>query len=409
MHEASIVASRIPRNVIVLGFVSLLADISSEMLYPVVPLFLTRVLGAPVATVGVIEGAASSTASLMRVWSGWFSDRLGRRRVLVFAGYAATAAARPLLAIAHGWGLVLAARILDRFGKGLRSAPRDALIADSTPPHIRGRAFGLHRSMDQLGAVVGPLLGLWLISALAGDYRRIFLIAFIPAALSAACVFLAREPRPIQTAAARPRLSLRRTSPAFRRLLLAEALFATGNSSDAFLILRANELGYGVEMVVALFALFNATHVLSAFPAGYVSDRMDRRHLMAGGWLVFAAVYAGFGVIGQTQWLWALFAAYGLFYGLTDGISRALVVDLAPADMRGTALGLHAATVGLLALPASVIAGALWESIGPPVPFLFGAVMACVAAVVLTTGRSASASVPETGAAAYRAPREPQS
>ncbi|HET8548567.1 MAG TPA: MFS transporter [Bryobacteraceae bacterium] len=375
-------APRIPRNVIVLGFVSLLADISSEMLYPVIPLFVTAVLGAPVSIVGLIEGAAESTASLMRIASGWWSDRLRRRRPFVVSGYALTALTRLLLAAAHAWAIVLVARVLDRFGKGLRSAPRDALIADSTPAEIRGRAFGLHRSMDQLGAVAGPLLGIWLIGMLAGDYRRVFLIAFLPAAASAACVFLASEQRPAE-AANRPHLSFRAVPPRFRRFLLCIAVFSIGNSSDAFLILRANQLGYGTQAVMVLFALFNATHVLSAFPAGTLSDRVNRRGVLVCGFTIFALVYAGFGLVSGPHWLWLLFGAYGVYHGLADGVSRALVIDLVPAGTRGTALGLHAATVGLVAFPASVIAGILWSSMGPAAPFLFGAAMAAAAAALL--------------------------
>jgi MFS family permease len=360
----------------------MLTDMSSEMLYPIVPLFLTSVLGAPVTAVGFIEGLAESTASLVKVWSGWWSDRLGRRRVWVFTGYTISALTRPLLALASGWGLVLTARVLDRFGKGVRTAPRDALIADSTPLEIRGRAFGVHRSMDQVGAVIGPLLGLLLLGALHADYRTLFLIAFIPASVSAGLVLLAREAQ-TTAPASRPLLRFRDASPQFRRFLLAVAVFGIGNSADAFLILRARQMGFSTEGAVALFTVFNAVYVVTAYPAGVLADRMSKHGLFAAGLLVFACAYAGFGAVAERRWLWALFAVYGIYMGLTDGVARALVVELVPMDARATALGVHSAVVGFVALPASVIAGLLWDRVSPAAPFLFGALMAGIGALMM--------------------------
>jgi MFS family permease len=373
--------SGITRNVAVLGVVSFFTDLSSEMLYPIIPMFLTSALGASPAIVGIIEGLAESTASLLRIWSGWFSDRIGVRKPLVFAGYGVSAATRPLLALAHGWPAVLAARVLDRFGKGVRGAPRDALIADSTSAEHRGRAFGFHRSMDQLGAVAGPLLGLALLSWFDGDYRSVFLAAFVPSAVSTALIAFAREKR--AEAEREPvRLTLRGFDRPLVHFLCVVALFSLGNSADAFLILRARDLGASAREAIALFAVFNIIYVLSAYPAGALSDRMDRRILFRAGLLVFAAVYAGFGMAHERAWLWLLFPIYGLYMGLTDGVSRALVIDLAPPERRATALGLHAAVVGIAAFPASALAGLLWTRWGAGWPFLFGGLTALGAALL---------------------------
>jgi MFS family permease len=374
----------ISRNVFLLGVVSLCTDASSEMIYPLVPLFLTQTLGAPMAIVGVIEGLAEATASLLKGISGWLSDRLGRRRPLVLAGYGLAAVSKPLLALAGSWHLVLGARVLDRFGKGLRNAPRDALIADSTEASLQGRAFGFHRSADQIGAVLGPLLALPLLATFQQNYRTLFVVAFIPAALGVGFLTMVRETgRGRAAGAPRPSFSLRQVTPAFRRFLGITLLFALGNSSDVFLILRAQQLGLSTARIVLLFATFNLTYVLSAYPAGSLSDRLGRKRLLVAGLGVFALVYLGFGVAPAAGWLWLLFGIYGLYMGLTDGIARAFVVDLVAADQRATALGFYAMASGLAAFPASALAGLLWQSYGPPAPFLYGAVLAGLAALLL--------------------------
>ncbi|MBC7926323.1 MAG: MFS transporter [Bryobacteraceae bacterium] len=372
----------ITRNVVVLGVVSLLTDISSEMLYPLIPLFLTSALGASPAIIGVIEGLAESTASLLKIWSGRWSDQLGARKPLVFAGYGLSALTRPLLATAYSWPTVLLARLIDRFGKGIRGAPRDALIADSVEAQYRGRAFGFHRSMDQTGAIIGPLLGAGLLHYYGGDFRLVFLTAFLPSLLSTLAIGFARE-QPAESL--RPHVALRfqTVSPEFRRFLLLVGLFSLGNSADAFLILRARHLGSTTENTLLLFALFNTVYVLSAYPAGALSDRFGRVRVFGIGLAAFALVYAGFGLATDAIALPWLFAVYGLYMGLTDGVSRAVVVDFAPEAQRGTALGLHAAVVGIMALPASVFAGWLWTKAGPQWPFLFGAATAASAGTML--------------------------
>ncbi len=370
----------VSRNVFILGLVSLATDASSEMIYPLVPLFLTTVLGAPVAVVGLIEGLAEATASALKGVSGWLSDRIGRRRPLVLAGYGLAAIAKPLLALASGWPLVLAARLLDRFGKGVRGSPRDALIGDSSPASLRGRAFGFHRATDQIGAVIGPLLALALLPLFHRNLRTLFVAAFVPAAVGVAILAAVRETgRGPSPAAALPGLRLRGTPTAFRRLLAVMLLFTLGNSSDMFLILRAQQLGIGTSAVVLLFAVYNAVYAAASYPAGALSDRIGRRRVMMAGLAVFALVYAGFGLVRGPGWLWLLFAVYGLYQGLTDGTSRALVVDLVSPELRGTALGVYAMVTGLAALPASVIAGLLWQRVSPAAPFLYGAAMAALA------------------------------
>jgi MFS family permease len=376
--------SGVSRNVFLLGLVSLATDASTEMIYPLVPLFLANVLGAPVAVLGVIEGLAEATASVFKGVSGWASDRMGLRRPLVISGYGLAALTKPLLALAAGWPLVLAARVLDRLGKGIRGTPRDALIADSSLPEQRGKAFGFHRSTDQLGAVIGPLAALPLLAFFHGDFRAVFVAAFVPAAIGVALLGAVRETgRGRQAGAPRPGFRVRAARPEFRRFLAVMLLFTLGNSSDMFLILRARELGAGTQAIVLLFALYNLVYVLSAYPAGALSDRIGRRGVLGAGLGVFALVYLGFGLAGSAAWGWVLFPVYGLYQGLTDGTTRALVTDLAGAGERAGALGAYSMLTGLAAFPASAIAGLLWQQFGPPAPFLFGGALAGLAALLL--------------------------
>jgi MFS family permease len=279
--------------------------------------------------------------------------------------------------------MVLFSRVLDRFGKGLRGSPRDALIADSTPTDLRGRAFGFHRSGDSIGAVCGPLLALVLLSVLHGNYRTAFLIAFIPGLLSTLLVIPVHE----RTARAVPRplfsLSLVGENPALRRFLLITLLFAAGNSSDMFLILRARQLGASTTTAILLFATCNLLNVVSSYPAGILSDRLGRRGILASGFFLFSGIYLGFGLVGGVGPLWLLFGVYGIYLGLTDGVSKALLVDLVAPEDRGTALGLQAAMIGVSALPASVAAGFLWQRIGPGAAFTYGAITAGIAGLLM--------------------------
>jgi MFS family permease len=376
---------RLPRNVLLLSGVSLLTDLSSELVYPLVPLFLSTTLAAPASIVGIIEGIAEATASLLKFFSGALSDRWGRRKPFCLAGYALAAFTKPLLALAAAWPVVLIARVLDRFGKGLRGSPRDALIADSTPPDLRGRAFGFHGSADSIGAVAGPLLALLWLSTRPGDYRTAFVLAFIPGALSTLLVLPVRDIKPA-AAPPRPILSLdvvRRSDPTLRRFLLITLLFAIGNSSDMFLILRAQQLGGSATTTVLLFAAYNLATVLCSYPAGILSDRLGRKGVLAFGFFLFAGVYLGVATARGVASLWALFPLYGLFHALTDGVSRAFIVDLVPSSDRGAALGLQAAMTGVAAFPASLVAGLLWDKLGPSAAFLYGAATASVAGVLM--------------------------
>lgn len=368
---------------LLLSAVSLLNDISGEMVYPLVPLFLSITLGAPASIVGVIEGFAESTASIFQWFFGALSDRLGKRKPFCLVGYGLSAFTKPLLAAASAWSLVLCARVLDRFGKGLRSSPRDALIADSTPAELRGRAFGFHRSGDSIGAVCGPLLALLLLAVLHGNYRAAFLIAFVPGLLSTLLILPVRE----REAAPKPRplfsMAVAAKNPPLRRFLLITLLFAMGNSSDMFLILRAKQLGASSTTAVLLYALGNLLNVLSSYRAGILSDRLGRKGILVVGFFLFTGIYLGFGVASRVGVLWLLFPAYGLYLGLTDGVSKALVVDLVSKEDRGTALGLQAAVIGVSALPASVIAGLLWQRIAPGAAFTYGAITAGLAGLAM--------------------------
>lgn len=375
----------VSRNVFILGLVSLCTDASTEMIYPLIPIFLTQTLGAPVSIVGVVEGLAEATASVLKGVSGRLSDRIGVRRPLVIFGYGLAAITKPLLALASGWPLVLCARVLDRFGKGVRGTPRDALIADSAEPRFRGRAFGFHRSTDQAGAVIGPLLALPLLAAFHQNYRAVFVIAFIPAAIGVAVLMAVHETgqRRAPGEPPPPGFRFRESSPAFRRFIGVMLLFTLGNSSDVFLILRAENLGLSTREVVLLFAGFNAVYVLSAWPAGLVSDRIGRKRVLVAGLAVFAAVYFGFGFARGSFWIWVLYLVYGLYQGLTDGTIRAYVVDLVAPEHRATALGLYSMLTGLATFLASVIAGLLWQKAGAPAPFFYGAALAALSAVLL--------------------------
>lgn len=377
------------RNIYVVSGVSFLQDTASELLYPVLPIFLTVVLGAQPAVLGAIEGIAEGTAAAMKTVSGRLAD-VRRRRPLIGAGYGISAFGKLLLALAGGWPMVLVARFVDRTGKGLRGPPRDALIAGEVTAAARGRAFGFHRMADTAGAVVGPLLGLAAYQALGGtddDLRPLFFIAVIPATLSALAVLLIRE-RP-HGREGHPRRPWRpRELPArYWRLLGLLAVFAVVNFPDAMLLLRANELGYGFTGVVLVYVLYNLSYAGLSYPAGVLSDRLSRRTVFAAGLVVFAVAYTGFGLAGSAAWLWLLLPLYGCYTALTDGVSRAWVADLVPADETGTALGLHAAVTGFGLFLAGLWAGLTWNGTGR-VPFLISGVVVAVLAVVLLAGGS---------------------
>ncbi len=361
---------------------SLFTDISSEMLYPIIPFFLTLVLGAPMALVGLIEGIAESTANILKVASGWYSDKTKKRKPFVLAGYSISAISKPLMALAYGWPLVLVARVMDRTGKGLRTSARDALIADSSDIANRGRSFGLHRSMDTIGAVAGSLIALGILYLSGDNYRMVFLAAFIPGMLSILLVtfFVSERRRP---KAEKISFKLSNFDRDFKVFLLITGIFAIGNSSNVFLILRAENLGFSVYMVILSYILFNIVSSLGSFPLGTLSDRWGRRNILGAGFVVFGIVYFGFAWIQQSIYIWALFIIYGLYEALTKGIGKAYVVDLVPSDKRGTALGIYHAATGFMMLFASIIAGLLWDILGPAAPFIYGGGVAFLSSMLL--------------------------
>ena len=390
----------LPRNVWVVTLTSFLTDISSEMLTNLLPLFLFNVLGAKTNVIGLIEGTAETTASVLKVFSGWLSDRLGQRKWLAVGGYALSAFSKPFLFFANSWGWVLGVRFGDRLGKGLRTAPRDALVADSIDEKQRGLAFGLHRAGDTAGAVVGLLVALgvvWFVQRAdltleRSTFHTLVLFSIIPAALAVIGLALgAREtPIPAERRAARaPSFSLAAFDARFKFFLFIVVLFTLGNSSDAFLILRAQAAGLPVLGVLGMMITFNAVYTLVSGPAGALSDRVGRRRLIVGGWAVYGLIYLGFARVTVGWQAWALMAVYGIYYGLTEGVAKALVADLVPAEKRGTAYGLFNAAIGLTAFPASFIAGILWQGafgwngFGPGAPFYFGAVMALLACALM--------------------------
>jgi MFS family permease len=398
--EASSTASSVralPRNVWVVTATSFLTDISSEMLVHLLPLFLANILGVRTSVIGLIEGLAETTASLLKVFSGWLSDRLGDRKWLAVGGYSLSTLAKPFLLVANTWGAVLAVRFADRMGKGIRTAPRDALVADSIDAKHRGLAFGLHRAGDTAGAVVGLLIALAVVYALQGrdltltqpTFQTVVLLSIPPAVLAVLVLAIGARNVPVEGERERPRLSLAGFDSRFKRFLLVMVLFTLGNSSDAFLVLRAQNLGLSVAGVMGVLVLFNLVYALVSTPAGALSDRIGRRKVIIGGWLAYAAIYLGFGLASAAWQIWALFALYGIYYGMAEGAGKAMVADLVQPAQRGTAYGVYNAAIGLAAFPASLLAGLLWQGVGrwagfgPAAPFLFGAAMALAAVVLL--------------------------
>jgi MFS family permease len=385
----------LPRNVWAVSLTSFFMDISSEMVINILPLFLSNVLGVGTGVIGLIEGVAEALASLLKVFSGWVSDKIGARKWPAVAGYAISALAKPLFLVATAWPAVAGARWADRVGKGIRTAPRDALVADSIDEQQRGLAFGFHRAADTGGAVVGLLIALgvvWATQSAAVELGRptfqiVVWISLLPAVLAVLSLALGARDVPITRQRQRPAITFRGLGRPFLIFMLIVGLFDLGNSSDAFLVLRAQDRGLSVAGILAMLATFNLVYALVSTPAGSLSDRIGRRRVIAGGWLAYAVIYLGFALADQAWQVWALYGLYGVYYGLAYGTAKALVADLVPPELRGTAYGTYNATLGVLDLPASLIAGLLWETIGPPAPFFFGAVMALVAAVLLILWR----------------------
>jgi MFS family permease len=387
----------LPRNVWATSLTSFFMDISSEMVINILPLFLANVLGVKTNVIGLIEGVAESAASLLKVFSGWLSDKLRARKWLAVSGYALAALAKPLFYVANSWPMVAAVRWTDRVGKGIRTAPRDALVADSISEDQRGLAFGFHRAADTGGAVLGLAIALatvWLAQRSAGEltestFRLLVLISLVPAFLAVIALALGAQDVPVQETQGRPRISFRGLGRRFALFMLIVGIFDLGNSADAFLVLRARERGLSIIGVLGMLITFNIIYAVVSTPAGSLSDRIDRRWVIIGGWLVYALIYLGFALADQGWHIWALYAVYGVYYGLAYGTTKAMVADTVPAALRGTAYGTYNAVLGVLDLPASVIAGLLWQGVGawegfgPSAPFLFGGALALTAALLM--------------------------
>lgn len=372
------------KNVFFTGLVSFLMDVSSEMIYPLMPLFLANVLGINKSMIGLIEGIAESTASLLKVFSGWLSDRLGQRKNLMIAGYSISTLSRPIIALAGVWQQVLAARFIDRLGKGIRTAPRDAIIAESTEsPHL-ARAFSFHRSMDTLGAVVGPAIAMLLLQLYSGNYQMVFWLSMVPGVMAVITVILfIRDKKDAKYAAAkRPKLTFQHFNWKIKFFILITTIFALGNSSDAFLILRAEQSGITPVVIPAVYLAFNLIYSLSAIPFGIAADRFGKKPFILLGFILFALLYYGFAVAGTPTSIWVLFGLYGVFMGLTEGIQKGFLATIIPPDFKATAFGVHATAVGLATLPASLIGGLLWDRVSPAATFYFGSATATVAALL---------------------------
>ncbi len=371
-------------NIIILGITSLLTDISSEMIYPILPIYLVTQLGVGPAILGLIEGIAESLSSLLKVFSGYFSDKIKSRKPFAIFGYASSTLGKFFLYISVNWWFVLAGRVIDRFGKGIRTAPRDALIADSAKDKKKGAAFGLHRAMDTLGATIGVFGVYLLITKYKGTFKNIFLFSLIPAFLGVLFLFLVKEKKSqAQSSPAKIQFNWQALDKRLKLFLIFTLIFTLGNSSNQFLLLRAKSLGSPLPQVILFYLVYNIIYGLVAYPASRLSDKIGRKKLLVLGYLFYGLVYLGFAMNKSINNFWFLFGVYGLYIGFTEGVEKALVADIAPADLRATAIGLHATLVGIGLLPASLLAGMLWKSLGPAWTFYFGGFMGIVASIGL--------------------------
>jgi MFS family permease len=376
---------KIPANVKFLGLVSLLNDIASEIIYPLLPVFLNTYIGIGTAFIGLIEGIAESTASILKLFSGWLSDKLGKRKSLAVIGYTLASVIRPFIAFATaGWQVILL-RFLDRVGKGIRTAPRDALISDSTPKEHTGRAFGFHRSLDHLGAIIGPVLTIGLISIFDNDLRKVFLTASIPGLFVIFFIsFFVKEKQPSGDLKAAPKFSLKIFDRNFKNLLIAISIFTLGNSSDAFLLLKAKECGVSLALLPMLWIVLHIVKFSTSYPSGILSDKIGRKPTIISGWIIYFIVYFLMGFAGQEWHIWVLFAVYGLFYGLTEGVEKAFISDMVPEKIRGSAFGVYNFAIGIFALPSSLLFGIVWESAGSLYAFVMGSILAFFSILILS-------------------------
>ncbi|TET55947.1 MAG: MFS transporter [Dehalococcoidia bacterium] len=376
----------ITRNIFLLGLVSLFTDLSSQMIFPLIPLYLVSVLGTGALVVGICEGAAETTASLIKVFSGYWSDRLKRRKPFVFIGYSLSAVTKPLFALARTWPLVLTIRMIERVGKGIRSAPRDAIVAESVDRSVRGKAYGFHRAMDGLGSVLGALLAFILLSTTNSDYARIFLLAGIPGIAAVLFILFIKEPERTEGQQVRTtsmRVSFRALPANLRLLIVAASVFYLGHFGYAFLLLRAKDIGLTDQTAILLYVLFYVVYVIAAIPAGMLSDRVGRKPVLMASYLIFAIVSLGLIFTTSLRSVLPFFAIYGMSFAMFDSVQRAYVVDFAPEHLRATALGTFHAAVGLVALPGGYVAGMLWDKMGPEATFVYGLALAVISSLLL--------------------------
>jgi MFS family permease len=372
--------NKLPKNIIILGLVSFFNDFASEMVYPIVPIFLTSVLGAPVALVGLIEGIAESTASLLKVFSGWLSDRAQKRKIFAVYGYSLSTISKPIIGIALGWHMVLAGRFIDRFGKGVRESARDALIAESSTAENMGKSFGFHRALDTAGAIFGPLAAILLINYLgSNNLRPIFYIALIPGTIGVILLLIFVKEKKITTKTNPPHFKLSNLTPAYKTFLVVSAIFALGNSSDVFLILRAQTLGMSTTFTILAYVVFNLVYSLLAYSAGSLSDKIGPKRILILSFFLFAITYLMFGINQSTTWIWFLFALYGVYMALSEGISKAYITKIASPEVIATSFGAYQTIIGICTFFSSLIAGLLWSQVNPNAPFIFGAILAIIA------------------------------
>lgn len=374
-------------NVVLLGLVSFFSDISAEMVYPIIPLYLSAAFGATPALIGLIEGIAESLASLLKVFSGYITDKFGKKKPIAFIGYAAGLVYKVALILAGSWGGVLGARVIDRVGKGIRTAPRDVMVCDSADGNNLGKAFGVHKALDMAGSAIGIFIS-YLLLEKAGKtaaYKELFAISIIPAILGLLMFFFIKEKRTHEDAKKREPFwqNIKKLDGQLKLYLFVAFLFTLGNSSNAFLLLRAKSVGFDDNNVILLYLIFNLTASILSIPLGRLSDRVGRKKLLVAGYIVFSAVYLGFAFASSQFTIIIAFVLYGFYSAMITGVERAFIAEISPVDLKGSMLGLHSTIVGIALLPSSVIAGLLWVRFGASSPFLFGSVMSLLAAFIL--------------------------